>query len=86
MKQKTAMMEAIEKWEHAMAYNVEGRMVEPYSWTELSTDLQQLLEKEKYQIIDAIEHEFIGESEYNWWSAGFNGLGDKYYNETYKQD
>ena len=75
MKHKTAMMELIDY------------MKANFHLTDESLEVfEQLLEKEKEQIIDAIEHEFIGESEYNWWSAGFNGLGDKYYNETYKQD
>ena len=75
MKQKTAMMELIDYMK--ANFHLTDESLETFD---------KLLEKEKEQIIDAIEHEFIGESEYNWWSAGFNGLGDKYYNETYKQD
>lgn len=47
---KTAMQELIDKVEHAISYNVEGCLVEKYTWTELSNDMYALLEKEKEQI------------------------------------
>jgi hypothetical protein len=49
---KTAMQELIEKVEHAISYNVEGGLVEKYTWTELFNDMELALEKEKEQIID----------------------------------
>jgi hypothetical protein len=47
---KTAMQELIEKVEHAISYNVEGGLVEKYTWTELFNDMELALEKEKKQI------------------------------------
>ena len=55
---KTAMQELIDKVEHAISYNVEGGLVEKYTWTELFNDMEKALEKEKEQItqlIDALE-------------------------------
>jgi hypothetical protein len=55
---KTAMQELIEKVEHAISYNVEGGLVEKYTWTELFNDMELALKKEKKQItslIDALE-------------------------------
>ena len=50
---KTAMQELIDKVEHAISYNVEGGLVEKYTWTELFDDMEKALEKEKEQIIEA---------------------------------
>ena len=50
---KTAMQELIEKVEHAISYNVEGGLVEKYTWTELFNDMELALQKEKEQIVDA---------------------------------
>lgn len=83
---KTALQEAIEKFEHALSYNVEGGICEPYSWTEFSNDFYKLLEKEKQQIIDAvntcdnvlIKNEIGIEA-----NANSLTLGEQYYNETY---
>jgi len=47
------MQELIEKVEHAISYNVEGGLVEKYTWTELFNDMELALEKEKEQIIEA---------------------------------
>jgi hypothetical protein len=55
---KTAMQELIDKVEHAISYNVEGGLVEKYTWTELFNDMEKALEKEKEQIkilTDALE-------------------------------
>ncbi len=49
---KTAMQDLIEKVEHAISYNVEGGLVEKYTWTELFNDMEKALEKEKEQIIE----------------------------------
>ena len=51
---KTAMTELIEKVQHAISYNVEGSQVKKYTWEELSHDMYSLLEKEKWQIVSAI--------------------------------
>ena len=53
---KTAMQELIDKVEHAISYNVEGGLVEKYTWVELSNDMYMLLEKEKQQMRDIFEH------------------------------
>ena len=44
------MQDLIEKVEHAISYNVEGGLVEKYTWTELFDDMEKALEKEKEQI------------------------------------
>ena len=49
---KTAMQDLIDKVEHAISYNVEGGLVEKYTWTELFNDMELALEKEKEQIIE----------------------------------
>jgi transcriptional regulator CtsR len=46
---KTAMQELIEKVEHDISFNVK------YTWIELFNDMELLLEKEKKQIINAVE-------------------------------
>lgn len=46
------MQDLIEKVEHAISYNVEGGLVEKYTWTELFNDMEKALEKEKEQIIE----------------------------------
>lgn len=53
---KSAMQELIEKVEHAISYNVEGRLVEKYTWTELFNDMELALEKEEWQIQNVFEH------------------------------
>ena len=52
---KTAMQELIEKVEQAISYNVEGGLVEKYTWTELFNGMELSLEKEKEQIVEAVE-------------------------------
>lgn len=53
---KTAMQELIDKVEHAISYNVEGGLVEKYTWEELFNDMYVLLDKEKEQIKNVFEH------------------------------
>lgn len=78
MTSKTAIAQAIEKIEHAVAYNVEGsHKVEPYTWTQLSNDLHDLLTTEKEQIIDAFEPRTDYGKRYE--------SGEEYYNQTYGQ-
>ena len=55
------MQELIEKVEHAISYNVEGGLVEKYTWTELFNDMELALEKEKKQIIELPSDEEINE-------------------------
>jgi hypothetical protein len=57
---KTLMEELIDKVEHAISYNVEGGLVEKYTWEELFHDMYALLEKEKKQIIELPSDEEIG--------------------------
>ena len=82
---KTAMQEFIEKVEHAISYNVEGGLVEKYTWTELFNDVEAALEKEKEQMIDfAMQMHKIDCSK-----TGTDLLLDEaqaYYNETYNQN
>ena len=55
---ETAMQELIDKVEHAISYNVEGGLVQKYTWEELFNDMYVLLKKEKEQIkilTDALE-------------------------------
>jgi hypothetical protein len=65
---KTAMQELIDKVEHAISYNVEGGLVEKYTWTELFNDMELALKKEKEQICnaytDGLEGPYIGAEEY----------------------
>ena len=70
------MQELIDKVEHAISYNVEGGLVEKYTWEELFKDMYVLLEKEKEQIIDASNSAF--EDKTTW--------GERYYNQTYNQN
>ena len=74
---KTLMEELIDKVEHAISYNVEGGLVEKYTWEELFHDMYALLEKEKEQIKTA-------------WIANDNELqrlaAEEYYNQTYNQN
>ena len=73
------MQELIEKVEHAISYNVEGGLVEKYTWTELFNDMELALEKEKEQIIDAYSQGYSdGVQEPN--------PNDEYYNQTYNQN
>ena len=73
---KTAMQELIDKVEHAISYNVEGGLVEKYTWEELFNDMYVLLEKEKEQIIKAhgLKYYDLNEETIS---------GEQYYNETY---
>ena len=47
------MQELIEKVEHAISYNVEGGLVEKYTWTELFNDTELALKKEKEHLMMA---------------------------------
>jgi hypothetical protein len=82
---KTAMQELIDKVEHAISYNVEGGLVEKYTWTELFDDMEKALEKEKEQIInDYINGKANGYDAINV-GAEYNIIGEDYYNQTYNQ-
>lgn len=74
---KTAMQELIDKVEHAISYNVEGGLVEKYTWTELFNDMELAIQKEKEQIMKA-------------YCDGFHELlpfhQNEYYNQTYNQN
>ena len=48
------MQELIDKVEHAISYNVEGGLVQKYTWEELFNDMYVLLKKEKEQMQDLI--------------------------------
>ena len=74
---KTAMQELIEKVEHAISYNVEGGLVEKYTWTELFNDMELALQKEKEQITEAHNKGI-------WPEPKAFDDGEQYYNETYK--
>ena len=74
---KTAMTELIEKVQHAISYNVEGSQVKKYTWEELSHDMYSLLEKEKWQIVSA-----INETKINIRHSS-NYSGEEYYNQFY---
>ena len=56
---KTAIQELIDKVENAISYNVEGGLVEKYTWEELFNDMYVLLEREKKQIIELPSDEEI---------------------------
>jgi hypothetical protein len=82
---KSAMQELIDKVEHAISYNVEGGLVEKYTWEELSNDMYVLLEKEKEQIINAHTNAYlIGEDNISVEDA--NKASEQYYNQTYNQN
>lgn len=53
------MQELIDKVEHAISYNVEGGLVEKYTWEELFNDMYLLLKKEKEHIIELPSDEDI---------------------------
>lgn len=73
MKQ-TPMMKAIEKFEHALAYNVEGsNKVEPYSWNHFCNDLCELLAEER----DFAKDNFIVGSNYGMDIISSAELGKK---------
>lgn len=74
---KTAMQELIDKVEHAISYNVEGGLVEKYTWTELFNDMEKALEKEKEMAIGLITG-FIYSKE--------TLTPREYYNQTYNQN
>jgi hypothetical protein len=82
---KTAMQELIEKVEHAISYNVEGGLVEKYTWTELFNDMELALEKEKEQIINAYNQNMTGFDKLEQEEIGLNWAED-YYNQTYNQN
>lgn len=48
---QTPMQKLIDKVEHAISYNIEGGLVEKYTWTDFSNDMYALLEKEKLEMI-----------------------------------
>jgi hypothetical protein len=73
------MQELIDKVEHAISYNVEGGLVEKYTWEEFFNDMYVLLEKEKEQITDS----YIMGS-YDMAEKEFRP--EQYYNETYNQN
>ena len=80
---KTAMQELIDKVEHAISYNVEGGLVEKYTWEELFNDMYVLLEKEKKQIIDA---RIDGDENYSTVGGKRYEYAEDYYNQTYNQN
>ena len=87
---KTAMQELIDKVEHAISYNVEGGLVEKYTWEELSNDMYVLLEKEKEQIIDAWQEAYVtgcvvGSNDYTNENEETDN-GAYYYNQTFNQN
>ena len=81
---KTAMQELIEKVEHAISYNVEGGLVEKYTWTELFNDMELALEKEKEQIIDAWDKR--GSTIVPRYFLEENITSEECYNQTYSQN
>ena len=81
---KTAMIELIEKIEHAISYNVECGLIDKYTWEQLSNDMYEALKKEKEQIINAHTNAYlIGEDDISVEDA--NEASIKYYNQTYNQ-
>ena len=80
---KTAMQEFIEKVEHAISYNVEGGLVEKYTWTELFNDMEKALEKEKEQMIGCclVGYLFDENGDINPFEEA-----EKFYNQTYNQN
>ena len=96
---KTAMQELIDKVEHAISYNVEGGLVEKYTWEELFNDMYVLLEKEKEQIVEAgngcvlkamvFREKLDKMSDDEKRDLLINDCishGEEYYNETYNQN
>ena len=80
---KTAMQKAIEKFEHALAWEVEGQKVEPYRWSTLSNDLYELLKEERQQIEDAL---LYGHAEATHTSPVIDlSFTDRYFTQTYEQ-
>jgi len=80
---KTAMRKAIEKFEHALAWEVEGNKVEPYTWTDLSNDLNELLKEERQQIEDAL---LYGHAEATHTSPVIDlSFRDRYFTEKFEQ-
>jgi hypothetical protein len=80
---KTAMQELIEKVEHAISYNVEGGLVEKYTWTELFNDMELAIQKEKEQIQKSFsdgQETPINHPTLPHYSR------DEYYNDNYNQD
>ena len=87
---KTAMQELIDKVEHAISYNVEGGLVEKYTWEELSNDMYVLLEKEKEQImtanIEGTEHWYRERALFGLDARTYSKKrAEQYYNEQYGQ-
>ena len=77
MKQKTAMMELIEKLYLRLNYHLESLSPSPEIIELMIKDATQLLEKEKEQIIDAFDA--MG------YPSDFTDA-EQYYNETYKHE
>jgi hypothetical protein len=83
---KSAMQELIDKVEHAISYNVEGGLVEKYTWEELFKDMYVLLEKEKEQIENAhAHHRCIHDKTMECTIEAYKSA-EKYYNQTYNQE
>jgi hypothetical protein len=85
---KTAMQELIEKVEHAISYNVEGGLVEKYTWPELFYDTELALKKEKEQtqgLINALEDikNWDDDLEVEWGDCGERARAAlKFFNQT----
>jgi hypothetical protein len=83
---KTAMQELIEKVEHAISYNVEGGLVEKYTWTELFNDMELSLEKEKEQTVGfGNKMQIVQDVSYDG-NITFCFNPEEYYNQTYNQN
>lgn len=76
MKQKTAMMELIEKWEIQMRIYFPKDLVHKA----LIRDAKELIEKEKEQIMMAYNDGRVNQG------LKQSKKSEQYYNETYKQD
>ena len=64
------MQELIDKVEHAISYNVEGGLVEKYTWAELFNDMDALLEMEKEQT-EAAYHDGVDDARNNSIKYGY---------------
>lgn len=83
---KTAMQELIDKVEHAISYNVEGGLVEKYTWEEFFNDMYVLLEKEKEQIIEISKNSYIAGYLDNQCKVDESmNFPEEYYNQTYNK-
>lgn len=84
MKQKTAMMELIEKLYLRLNYHLESLSPSPEIIELIIKDATQLLEKEKEQIMDAYKKstsQFSLDSRIDYPKSA-----EQYYNETYKHE